>query len=82
MGLSSFGMSTLGAPDSLSACFLSVDGTYYHNGGSSYPVVSDTVYTDSLGNTPFDTAGQYYLMGNNQVITTNISGVVQTVDPC
>ena len=82
ISITSFSMSSLGAPDAATACFSTVDGTYYHNGLFSYPVVSDTVYIDSLGNTPFDSAGQYYLMGDNRVITTNSSGVVQTLDFC
>ena len=80
--ITTFSMSTMGAPDPSTACFSTVDGTYYHNGLYSYPVINDTVYIDSLGNTPFDSAGQYYLMGNNRVITTNSSGVVQTLDFC
>ena len=32
---------------------LTMNITYYHNGSGSYPVVGDTVYTNSSGSTPY-----------------------------
>ena len=32
---------------------LTMNITYYHNGSGTYPVVGDTVYTDSSGSTPY-----------------------------
>lgn len=82
VALTSFLMSATGDPDEPSACPLTPDTTYYHNGANAYPQVGDYVYTDSAGNTPFNSAGNYYKVADGNVISTDAFGQVQTQAGC
>ena len=58
--------------------------TYYHNGAGTYPVTSDTVYSDSGCSTPL-LAGHYYMYsggGINYFIIVGASGVVSSSTSC
>ena len=48
-------LGSVGTASSVNPCSppLTMNITYYHNGSGTYPVVGDTVYTNSSGSTPY-----------------------------
>ena len=54
--------------------------TYYHNGAGSYPIIGDTVYSNS-GCSTFLAAGYYY-MANGDYIRVVAAGEVLDVQTC
>ena len=47
----------------------------YHDGESPYPIVGDTVYSDSLGETPLvTTVGNDYKMADGDYLRTDVNG--------
>ena len=69
-----------------SAAPSSQNATYYHNGSNNYPVVGDTVYTNSSCTTTVGSGNRpYYTANGNDPFTrytTNASGVVTAGDLC
>lgn len=55
----------------------------WHNGGSTYPIVGDTIYTASNGSTTLNGANLYwYLNGYDYVYVIDTNGVVQSITAC
>tara|TARA_R110000803_G_scaffold22060_2_gene55097 strand:+ start:9023 stop:11830 length:2808 start_codon:yes stop_codon:yes gene_type:complete len=54
--------------------------TYYHNGAGSYPIIGDTVYSNS-GCSTFLAAGYYYMASGDYIRVVG-SGEVLDVQPC
>ena len=65
----SFSWSSEGVEEPEEACEFSTNQTAYHNGSGTYPVASDTVYTDSSCTTPAE-AGVKVV----DVVLTSING--------
>ena len=64
-----------------SVCSESITETYYHNGGSSDPVVADVVYSDS-GMTTVLTDGFYKIGVNTYIEVSGGAGAVLSVSSC
>jgi len=56
------------------------EDTLYHNGSGSYPVVGDTVYSDSSCSEPIKPGA--YLMASNNVMKVGSNGVVTQIISC
>ncbi len=55
----------------------------WHNGGSTYPIVGDTIYTASNGSATLNGANLYwYLNGYDYVYVIDTNGIVQSITAC
>lgn len=72
--------------DTSDAIACSLTGSYtsaYHDGTGTYPIGSDTVFTDSSGSAVFNGDGEYWaVQGSTNALQINTSGVVTATSDC
>jgi len=79
--LTAFDMSNTGISE-VNVCAETPTTTYYHNGSSSTPSVSDTVYSDATGTTVVNGGSLFFKIIVNQYIQINSVGEVISKSVC
>jgi hypothetical protein len=81
-GGSSVNMQTTGSASGVLSCAQPLATLRYHNGGSTYPTLADTIYTDSGLTTTFTGSSLYYAIPGGRSVQVDNSGVVQNLWIC
>jgi hypothetical protein len=82
LSLTSISGSTTSVGKPALGCTSTLDTTYYHDGASIFPVVSDIMYTDSGGTTLLVGTYRTNSLTVSHVNTTDSSGIVTAVYVC
>tara|TARA_R110001592_G_scaffold204577_1_gene454647 strand:+ start:22409 stop:22867 length:459 start_codon:yes stop_codon:yes gene_type:complete len=79
-GLTSF-TSSLGHKTQATACGLSLNQTYYHNGSGTFPAIGDQCYSNSAGTTAL-IGKKHYRMGTGTFYISTTLATVHSVGIC
>jgi len=81
--VTAFSMGYVPSNTSSLACSGFSNGTYYHDGINTYPIVGDRIFSNSSGTTAFNGNSKYFkIIGQNKWMTIDSSGDVVSIGNC